>query len=142
MFFAVRGFSTPLCDSRPESSGSGSSGYGISGESHDLHSHSVSTGYEGSRYDTPKWPPVRVHNNSESYDVPRPINSTGTVSPSSSVSSLALSATDSMPSSNRSSIAPDYDVPRSTRPVTLLQLQLQKLQENETMVIIDFSFFK
>lgn len=85
------------------------------------------------RYDTPKLPPVRIRDNSESYDVPRPINSTGTLSPSSSISSLANSVTDSMSSSNRSSIAPDYDIPRP-RPVSSLHLHLQKLQENQAMV--------
>lgn len=133
-FFVGRGFSNSHCDSRPESCGSGSSGYGVSGELQDSHLRTVSTNIEGNRYDTPKWPPVRITNGTESYDIPRPLHSTGTISPSSSISSLALSASDSVPSSNRSSITPDYDVPRSTRPVTILQQQLQKFQENENMV--------
>ncbi|XKL63815.1 hypothetical protein PGB90_006179 [Kerria lacca] len=107
-------------DSRPESSGS-SSGYGVSGD--------VADNFEQSRYDIPKWPPIRISTNAESYDVPRPINPIGTLSPSSSVSSFSI--TDST-GSNRSSIAPDCEMPKS-RPLSFLHLQLQKLQENEIM---------
>lgn len=120
--------------SRPESSGS--SGYGcVESYEHPSKVHSVDATTAG-RYDTPRWPPQRCRNNSDSYDVPRPVtnSSIGSISPSSSISSLATSATDSVSSSNRSSIAPDYDVPRPSRPVPFVQLHLQKLEEGRTEV--------
>lgn len=124
MFVSVRSLDGSRCDSGPESS-SGSSGYEVSGDSHDSYANNS----DSNRYDVPKWPPIRIANNADSYDVPRPINSVDTLSPSSSVSSLAYTNSDSMSGSNRSSIAPDYDVPRS-RP-----LSFDRQQENRILVI-------
>lgn len=66
----------------------------------------------------------------ESYDVPRPLNIQ--VTPSSSISSLSTggicsSASDS--ESNRSSIAPDYDIPKN-RTLACLPSEFQNLSIN------------
>lgn len=126
---AVRGCARLQCQSRPESSGS-SSGYGITEDVIDFHSTQrlAADVSEANRYDIPRWPPTRIQNAMDSYDVPRPMHAIEPVSPCSSDSSLMLSANDSRCSSNRSSFAPDYDVPRP-RPVTP-----EKLLESKLMV--------
>ena len=101
----------------------------MSGDSHDSYANVSGP----SPYDVPKWPPVRIANQADSYDVPRPINSVGTLSPTSSVSSLAYTNSDSMSGSNRSSIAPDYDVPKCRPPC------LDRQQENKLLVRVAHS---
>lgn len=123
----MRGFSHSLCNSRPESSGS-SSGYGITEDANELPTQILKNGFDTNRYDTPRWPPTRVQSTPDNYDVLRPIHTNDPVSPCSSESSLVLSANGSRCSSNRSSFAPDYDVPRP-RPVTP-----DKLKENKMTV--------
>lgn len=66
----------------------------------------------------------------ESYDVPRPLNIQ--LTPSSSVSSLSTNGVSSSASggeSNRSSIAPDYDVPKN-RILATLPTEFQNLSLN------------
>ena len=126
----MRGFHVP-CSSRPESSGSSSS-YGLTEDGNELHPSALGDSTEVNRYDTPRWPPTRIQNSLDNYDVPRPVHTIDPVSPCSSDSSLVLSANGSRCSSNRSSFAPDYDVPRP-RPVTP-----EKLQENKLMVTLSF----
>lgn len=66
----------------------------------------------------------------ESYDVPRPLNIQ--VTPSSSISSLStggICSSISGSESSRSSIAPDYDVPKN-QAIAYLPSDLQKLSIN------------
>ena len=123
----MRGFSQSQCNSRPESSGS-SSGYGLAEDVNEWHAQMLGDGSDVNRYDTPRWPPTRVQNAADGYDEVRSMHTNDPGSPCSSDSSLVLSANGSRCSSNRSSFAPDYDVPKP-RPVTP-----EKLREKKVMV--------
>lgn len=72
-------------------------------------------------YDIPRSTPVPCADTVDSYDVPRPLGPSA-LTPSSSLSSLT---TDSMSGSNRSSLAPEYDVPRSRPPTATSPPQIQ-----------------
>lgn len=81
-------------------------------------------------YDMPRSTPVPHCDSGDSYDVPRPLGPSA-LTPSSSLSSLT---TDSMSGSNRSSIAPEYDVPKSSRlPTTSTLQQIQPLLPPHTL---------
>ncbi|XP_075224579.1 serine_rich_CAS and FAT-like_CAS_C domain-containing protein p130CAS [Lycorma delicatula] len=76
-------------------------------------------------YDMPRSTPVPHCELGDSYDVPRPLGPSA-LTPSSSLSSLT---TDSMSGSNRSSLAPEYDVPKSSRPPTITTITPQQIQQ-------------
>lgn len=92
------------------------------------HSIGSSSGCCSDSYDPlpSQHPPV----SKESYDIPRPLNIQ--VTPSSSISSLSTGGIGSSASgseSSRSSIAPDYDVPKN-RTLASLPSELRKLSIN------------
>ncbi|XP_065226727.1 enhancer of filamentation 1 [Planococcus citri] len=70
---------------------------------------------------------------SQRYDIPRsikPIAAMTPLSPTTSISSLTSSPCESVCNSNRSSVIPDYDVPRA-RPISSLHSQLMTMSEND-----------